>query len=125
MKKLTLEDLKLESFLTELETTKLVKGGNGTTTEYNDPASDHNCDTYDECMESYGTHCDTGDNCPSYHGGDDCGHGMVTEGGVCMTEDDCVTLSAETYCANCDSEPGGTQYPGEGSASGQPCMGCH
>ena len=59
-KKLTLEDLKLESFLTEIDNSKLVKvqGGNGA---YNDASENGDCPTGED-------YCDTpggSDYCPS------------------------------------------------------------
>lgn len=61
--KLTLEDLKLESFLTEIDNSKLVKvqGGNGA---YGDYSEDGDCDTGEQ-------NCDTtggSDYCPTQDG---------------------------------------------------------
>lgn len=129
-KKLTLEDLKLESFLTELDSTKIIKGGNGTTTDYTgddtDPYSDQNCDTYDDCMPSLDRGCDTQANCPSLNVSD-CEEWEWTYGAACDgSQDICQDQTVDTACGGCEDTPGyDTDQPGCGSATGQPCFGCH
>ena len=130
MKKLTLEDLKLESFLTELDSSKLIQGGAGTTTDYTgddtDPWSDRNCDTNDDCMPSANRECDTQANCPSLHV-TDCGEEMQTYEGICDTDsrEDCHDYSVYSACDDCGGGSIDTDGPGCGSASGNPCWGEH
>lgn len=98
-KKLSLEDLKLESFLTEIDNSKLIKvqGGNGaysgdtedcsegeycgTTPETDEDTGPVACPdtqdcTYSPCASAI---CDTLGNCETYHTTDDIGD--QTEGG--------------------------------------------
>lgn len=75
-KKLTLEDLKLESFLTEIDNSKLIKvqGGNGAysdTTETEVDPTDPEYGTNDEI--TLGEECDPTGTEPTYGGGTDCG----------------------------------------------------
>ncbi len=92
-KKLTLEDLKLESFLTEIDNSKLVKmqGGNGAYGGDTDDSCDIDCTcTTDEPTEPSG--------CGDCSVGDDC----VTAGPICDTDD---TLG--DYTTDEPTEPSG------------------
>ncbi|OCA68442.1 hypothetical protein BBI01_18535 [Chryseobacterium artocarpi] len=89
--KLTLEDLKLESFLTEIDNSKLVKvqGGNGAYEDNSEDCDTVNgacetatCMTYVDCAGTY-AECDEtlgGGNCPS------------------LTSNDCDGGSGEVQC---------------------------
>jgi hypothetical protein len=83
-KKLTLEDLKLESFLTEIDETKLVKmqGGNG---GYGDTDGGDACGNSGDCNS-----CD----CPTddYTNGAACDDGDTTD----VPDSQCIDVCGET-----------------------------